>query len=108
MPTKRCRTCLVSNEDIVKIFRDDGLTERTKDGYNEKCRILEGDLTKSVKAYLSKMWGINGRSCLSNLVNFDIIECLIHDPMYVLLEGLIPYEMALLFHHCIDVKKYLH
>lgn len=103
---KKCRTCLVSNEEIAKIFRDDGLTERTKDGYNEKCRILEGDLTKSAKAYWSKMWGINGRSCLSNLVNFDIIECLIHDPMHVLLEGLIPYEMALLFHHCIDFKKY--
>lgn len=27
---KKCRTCLVSNEEIAKIFRDDGLTERTK------------------------------------------------------------------------------
>jgi hypothetical protein len=27
--------------------------------------------------------------------------------MHVLLEGLIPYEMALLFHHCIDFKKYI-
>lgn len=49
---------------------------------------------------------INGRSYLSRLVNFNIIECLTHDPMHVLLEGLIPYEMALSFHHCIDSKKY--
>ena len=52
------------------------------------------------------MLGINERSCPSDLINFNIIECMVHDHMHVLVEGLVLYEMALLFHHCIDSKKY--
>lgn len=103
---KKCRTCLISNNEINRIFRDDAFNPRTHNGYLEKCNLLEGEMSKDARHYWSKMWGINKRSCLTKLIEFDIINCLVHDPMHVLLEGLLPFELALLLSHCIQIKKY--
>lgn len=103
---KKCRTCLISNNELSRQFRDTHFIERTNVNYDQSCRTLEGEMTRETKSYWSKMFGINSRSCLNSLDNFDIIQCLTHDPMHVLLEGLLPYEMSLLLTHCIDMKKY--
>lgn len=66
----------------------------------ERCQILDS-LSKTTKAYWSKIWGINERSVLPDIENFNPSESFVHDPMHVLLEGIIPYEMALVLYHCI-------
>jgi hypothetical protein len=103
---KKCRTCLISGNDIKVKFRDDSMEERTQLETMRCCEILESGMSRDAKQYWSKMWGINGKSVLSDLDDFDIIRCLVHDPMHILLEGVVKFEMALLFIHCIDQKKY--
>lgn len=103
---KKCRTCLISSQDLKTLFRDESFTERTLAQHTEWCRVLESDISREARAYWSKMWGINGRTCLSQLDHFNIISCLVHDPMHVLLEGVCPYEVALFLTYCIEAEKY--
>lgn len=103
---KKCRTCLISKNELSRVFRDEYFNLRTHTDYVNKCDLLNGDMSKDARKYWSKMWGINKKSCLTELYEFDIIECLVHDPMHVLLEGLLPYELALLLTYCIQIKKY--
>ena len=56
--------------------------------------------------YWSTIFGINTRSCLFELTNFDIIEGLVHDPMDILLEGALKYDLALFLGHCIKRKYF--
>ncbi len=37
-------------------------------------------------------------SALSNIKDFPLSQCLVHDPMHVLTEGIVPYEMALMLY----------
>ncbi len=52
------------------------------------------------------MWGINARSVLCKIEDFPLNKCLVHDPMPILSEGIVPYEAALMLHEFIFVKKY--
>ncbi len=55
---------------------------------------------------MSKMWGMNARSVLCKIEDFPLNMCLVHDPMHILSEGIVPYESALMLHEFIFVKKY--
>lgn len=72
----------------------------------ERCQILDG-LSKTTKTYWSNIWGINERSVLLDIENFNPSESFVHDPMHVLLDGIIPYEMALVLYHCIYRIKFM-
>ncbi|KAI0236694.1 hypothetical protein LSAT2_012750, partial [Lamellibrachia satsuma] len=62
-------------------------------------------VTKAAKAYWSKMSGINRESCQARIPDFRGVT-LLHDPMDVLLEGVIPYESQLFLFHAIIATKY--
>lgn len=74
--------------------------------YRECCNIHESEMSKDAKKYWSTIFGINTRSYLFELTNFDIIEGLVHDPMHILLEGALKYELALFLGHCINRKYF--
>ncbi len=52
------------------------------------------------------MWGIKEGSALSNIQDFPLSQCLVHDPMHVLTEGIVPYEMALMLYSFVYCKNY--
>jgi len=101
---KPCRTCEVMQTEAKQSFIL-GFEERTLAKHMERLQDLES-ISKKSKEYWSKMWGINARSVLCKIENFPLNQCLVHDPMHILTEGIVPYEVALMLHDFIYVKKY--
>ena len=46
--------------------------------------------------FWSKQYGINGSSILLEVPGFDVTKCILQDPMHVLLEGLLKFELQCL------------
>lgn len=79
--------------------------EKTLEKHNERVDSLE-TIGKKARVYRSKMWGINERSVLSKIENFDVTQCFVHDPMHVRTDGIVTYECALMLHDFIFIKHY--
>jgi hypothetical protein len=54
---------------------------------------------------LSKQYGIKSKSVLLNLHDFDICQCLLHDPMHVIVEGICINELKYLLIYLTKTKK---
>lgn len=102
---KPCRTCEVTQTEAKRTFFPEW-NERNLETHMERLENLES-VSKKSKTYWSKMWGINARSALCNIEGFPLNKCLVHDPMHILSEGIIPYEAALMLYEFIYVKKYV-
>ena len=120
-----CRTCMITSDQLDQkvcvyltyvymyvcplwvisyIQLDDSeLTLRTLDQHYIHCSLVES--TDDGQQF-SKEYGVNRRSELSNLPQFDLCRCLPHDVMHVLLEGILPLNCRLLLAHCILKEKY--
>lgn len=102
-----CRTCKITSAEMNTKFNDRDFHPRELDEYIEQCQSLDDPhLTKAAKRFWSKMWGVNKRSILCDLLHFNVCKCIVHDPMHIFLEGVIPYEMALFLNHAIYRKKW--
>jgi hypothetical protein len=64
--------------------------------------VTEPTLTARTRAYWSQFWGINDVSVLHQAKYFDVCQCLPHDIMHILLEGLVTFEIKLVLRHAID------
>ena len=102
---KGCRTCDLTSEEMKHKFKLADMRLRDQEEHQERCSDLRS-LSKTAKVFWSKKWGINKESCLSEIPMFPYISVLLHDPMHVLLEGLIPLELQLFLFHAIKVQKY--
>ena len=105
---KNCHMCQISSHNIGSAYtaNDPGIVHRSMAEHKERCEYLSShDLTREAKLYWSKQWGINGSSCLLKL-DFDLTTGLVQDPMHVLLEGMVKYEMAMALYYSIHVKKF--
>lgn len=97
----------ISAMQVVKInyvlqFKSGDFTPRTPETYNYHCSLLNGSLTKET----STIYGITHNSPLNELSNFHVVDQLPQDVMHILLEGVVPYELALMLASFID-QKYL-
>ena len=101
---KGCRTCDSGVRKMKTIFSNQNLETRSMTEHVERCQHLES-LSRRARVYWSKLWGINKRSPLMLIDGIDLSNMLVHDPMHILLEGVVPYEMALLLHSLIVVDK---
>lgn len=101
---KPCRTCKITQTEARTQFSLES-RERTLVKLNEKLENLELVSQKS-KEYWSKIWGIKSKSVLCRINEFPLNKCLVHDPMHILTEGIVPYETAIMLHEFIFVKKY--
>lgn len=102
---KPCRTCEVTREEIERSRTGDQFALRSEEEHRDRCDTLQ-DLTGETKSYWSKVYGITSKSCLLNLPFFDITKCILHDPMHILLEGVVKKELQLMLSDFIDRKKY--
>ncbi len=102
---KACRGCNGSkNTDMKTKFRLEAFYLRTDEEHAERCDRLENFGQKN-RRYWSRSWGINKRSCFMEIPQFTL-ELFVQDPMHVMLEGVIPQEMALFLHTCINEQKF--
>jgi hypothetical protein len=74
--------------------------------HKQQCDYIErAGISAAEKSHFSKMYGINRRSCLVDLLHFDVTKQLPQDVMHVLFEGVFPLIMELLLAHIIDTMK---
>lgn len=102
---KTCRSCDISPDNVNTQFSSNSENLRSPHVHKERCATLE-NLSRETKQYWSKMWGINGTSVLSKISNLDVPMILVHDPMHILLEGIIQHELRLFLFYCTQSQKY--
>ncbi len=92
-----CRFCLIDKTKLQSVFSEDDpdLIIRTKELYSEHCNALAQDPT------LAPLFGLK-RSCpLNSLQFFHSSENYAVDIMHDLLEGVVQYELKLLFQYLV-------
>ena len=104
--TRPCRHCNVQYNDMKKHTNARSLAMRTVEEHTQRCDAIEDqNLTKTAKKYWSKTLGINSRSPLSPIKHFGLTKCLVQDPVHLMLEGIVPYEMALFLNNAICTRS---
>ena len=93
-----CRSCMITRPQSKECCTETTCTLRTAEDHFEQTQLLDGPL----KGHHSTNFGINRESILNEVPGFSVINGLHHDIMHDLCEGVIPYEMKLLLHHCIE------
>lgn len=101
---KCCRTCDGIRPNIFTQFTEASFPVRTTDEHLERCEIIDEASLPVIKADLSKKYGINNRSVLFDISGVTL-DAAIHDPMHVLLEGVVLLEMKAVLNYCIFSKK---
>lgn len=102
---KACRTCTASGKEMKTKFLESDFQIRSDDDHRERCETLN-QLSRVTRKYWSKMWGINSESILNEIPGFSLCSGLVHDPMHLLLEGVVSYELRILLYHFVHVEKY--
>ena len=99
--SRMCRTCMATKETFKGKHYVNDFVQRNVASYNDQCKLLEDPALHNRKAFWSKAYGINERSCLCAIPDFDVTKRLLQDPMHVILEGTLPYVLALFLQHFI-------
>ena len=102
---KPCRTCEISREDLPLSRTSDDFPKRDEQEHRDRCNLL-GELSTESKVYWSQQYGINRTSFLAAVPGFHITECILHDPMHILLEGVDRIIVKLLLSRLIMNDKY--
>ena len=96
---KPCRTCNIDYSEIPVISSHDLCNLRTVEIHQQQLKELENSLTENNKKKhlkLSRAFGTVRSSPLAEIINFDIFEHALHDPMHILFEGIVPKEITLM------------
>ena len=102
-----CRSCMANQETFMHHRYEGEVQLRDMEKHNGHCSVLENPALKNRRDFWSKTYGVNGRSCLCAIPDFDVCKCLLQDPMHVILEGCLPYVLALFLKYSIyDVCQF--
>jgi len=99
-----CRHCGIENERMPVIVVERDVALRNVDEHKARCRDLVL-LSPVAYQYWSRMWGIDGASCLNEIDGFNCVTGFVQDPMHVLLEGVLLHELTQVSFNFIFVKK---
>ena len=102
---KPCRNCEVNRKDLNKSRTASDFPIRDEDEHRDRVKHLK-TLSKPSHLYWSKTHGINGEGLLFDIPSFDLTKCIVHDPMHLLLEGVLRYELSLLLTEFIEVQQF--
>ena len=84
--SRKCRNCMVCSKTIAVVFSERDTVLRNMETHCLQCRRID-DTTGRTRDFFSKQWGINRRSCLMDLENFDVTQDSPQDCMHVIYEG---------------------
>ena len=104
MAEKPCRSCEVRYHELALSFTEEKFELRNEAEHNDRCNVLS-EIKGQTKIYWSKEYGVTGRSILLQAPEFEVTKCILHDPMHVLLEGIVKLEIQLLLETFIEKKK---
>ena len=94
---RMCRTCMASRDTFRSKFNSNQFQLRTPDAHKSQCDRLGG----VDHDHYSKVYGINERSSLLDIVGYSMLDWgLPHDCMHDLFEGVVDYEIKLVLLHC--------
>lgn len=100
-----CRTCEITHDEIGESLHGNQFPLRNLQEHVDRCDYLE-ELNKGGKKYWSRKYGVTYRSPLLQIPEFDVTKCILHDPMHILLEGVVKMELQLLLSEVIYKKNY--
>ena len=83
------------------MFEEDERTLRTKASYEREADIIENSVNETIRETFSLLFGINNKTILSTLPDFDVTEQMPQDVMHTIAEGVLQYEARLVLHHFI-------
>ena len=99
---QKCRTCYCLFDPMQAHFCESLFVLRTKEKYDKECTQIENVSSASAKKDLKKIYGINLRSPLCQLPDFDVTSQLPQDVMHTMLEGVVQYELRLILLHYLN------
>ena len=99
---QKCRNCLCTFVSTQENFRDSLFTERNIDQYHRHCQDIETAPNEETRKHLQSTYGIQERSVLGELSQFDITKQLPQDLMHILLEGTVQYGVRYVLQHVIN------
>ena len=103
----KCRHCHCNYDEMQTHFDEKFFQRWTLNDYVKKCTEIESAQTKYLADYLSSLYGINKRSPLCDIPDFDITKSLPQDIMHLLWEGIVQYEVKqVLKHYVIEKQKF--
>lgn len=79
------------------------LQPRTLAQHKIHCSLIE---SSEFSVHFSMQYGVNRLSVLNEVPFFDLCQCLPHDVMHVILEGVLLRNLRLLLEHCIVQEHY--
>ena len=92
---KPCRTCEITHAQLSDSLHGSQFALRDEQEHKGRCDQLDG-LNKGERRYLSRKYGVTGRSVLLEIPEFKVTKCILHDPMHILLEGIVKMELQLI------------
>ncbi|XP_066911641.1 uncharacterized protein [Clytia hemisphaerica] len=101
---QKCRHCFCDFQTLQTVFDLSKITQRTEKLYDEHCSEIE-NATGEFQNDLKITYGINRRSPLCKLPNFNITTQLPQDIMHILFEGTVQYELRLVLKELIYTQK---
>ena len=104
---KPCRSCNVESGEMQRLTEASKLKLRTNADHAKFQEIVNDDsLSDNHKKHWSKWLGINCACPLLQLSYINLQKLLVHDPMHVLLEGVVQMNMLLLLKYAIQNKRF--
>ena len=103
---KPCRTCEIKHEDLGESLNEKQHPRRNLIEHTDRCNRLD-ELNKTLRRYWSRKYGVTTRSILMQAPEFDVTDAILHDPMHVLLEGVVKLEIQLMLDEFINKSKYI-
>ena len=99
---RKCRHCMTDWESMQQHFTEEEFLLRDSDWHEHQLSDIENAGSPFLRKYFSKQYGINRRSSLCNIPDFDVTKQLPQDIMHIFLEGVLSYELKFL------LKQYFH
>ena len=98
----KCRHCMTDWETMQEPFTEEEFLLRNHTLHQQQLSDIENAGLPFLKNYFSKQYGINRRSVLSEIPDFDVTKQLPQDIMHIFLEGILSYEIKFLLKHYFD------
>jgi len=92
----KCRHCHCDFESMQTSFREENFVLRNKVNHKREANLIESAPTEAAKETFSLLYGINNKSILLTLPDFDVIKQLPQDVMHTIAEGVLQYETRLI------------
>ena len=101
---KPCRTCEITSDSLTLIHMPSQCVLRDEQEHHDRCHLLE-TLSEKARIYWSMQFGVVKRTFLCDIPYFSVTQCILHDSMHILLEGIDRIEIGLILYHVIIEEK---